>query len=93
VERNCSVCHAVGARGASRNPEAPPFRELHTRYPVETLAEALAEGILVGHPAMPQFKFQPREIEDIITYLKRVQTRGSAKVGRRASEPAGHQGA
>jgi len=74
VQRNCAVCHAVGTRGESRNHEAPPFRELHTRYPVEMLAEALAEGILTGHPAMPQFTFPPGEIEDIIVYLKSIQT-------------------
>ena len=38
---------------------APPFRLLPQRYPVEHLAEALAEGIVTGHPAMPQFKFHP----------------------------------
>jgi cytochrome c len=79
VQRNCSVCHAVGTQGSSHNPEAPLFRELHTRYPVEMLAEALAEGILTAHPAMPQFVFTPPEINDIIAYLKSIQTRGDAK--------------
>ena len=32
---------------------APPFRILHTRYPIESIAEALAEGISTGHPSMP----------------------------------------
>jgi mono/diheme cytochrome c family protein len=75
VQQNCAVCHAVGVRGESRNREAPPFRELHQRYPVEMLAEALAEGILSGHPAMPQFTFPPHEVEDIIAYLQSIQTR------------------
>lgn len=78
VQRNCSMCHAVGERGRSPKTGAPPFRELHTRYPVEMLAEALAESILTGHPAMPEFKFSPREIEDIIAYLDAIQSRGSA---------------
>ena len=34
---------------------APPFRDLPKRYPVENLAEALAEGIVTGHPARPRF--------------------------------------
>lgn len=80
VQRNCAVCHAIGVQGASHNPEAPPFRELHTRYPVEMLAEALAEGILSGHPAMPQFVFPPHDIDDIIAYLKSIQTRGEARI-------------
>ena len=92
VQRNCAVCHAVGTRGASPNHEAPLFRELHTRYPVEMLAEALAEGILTGHPAMPQFEFPPRQIDDIIAYLRSIQTRGDAHL-RGAPPPARHLGA
>jgi cytochrome c len=48
---------------------APPFRELPKRYPVDHLAEALAEGIVTGHPAMPEFTFTPREIEALLSYL------------------------
>jgi hypothetical protein len=39
------------------------------RYPVEYLAEALAEGIVSGHPDMPEFVFQPDEINAILAYL------------------------
>jgi cytochrome c len=39
------------------------------RYPPDNLAEALAEGINSGHPDMPEFVFQPPEIEAIVTYL------------------------
>jgi mono/diheme cytochrome c family protein len=74
VQRNCAVCHAIGTTGQSPHKGAPPFRELHDRYPVEMLAEALAEGMLTGHPAMPQFTFTPRQIDDIIAYLESVQT-------------------
>ena len=80
VQRNCAFCHAVGARGDSPNAKAPRFRELHNRYPVEMLAEALAEGMLTGHPEMPEFRFTPREIDDIIAYLKSIQTRGTASI-------------
>ncbi len=38
---------------------APPFRTLHLRYPVDTLAEAFAEGIYTGHPTMPMFSSIP----------------------------------
>jgi mono/diheme cytochrome c family protein len=40
-----------------------------TLYPPESLAEALAEGIVSGHPDMPEFVFKPPEIEAIIAYL------------------------
>jgi hypothetical protein len=31
--------------------------------------QALAEGIVVGHPAMPRFTFEPREIGALLTYI------------------------
>ncbi len=48
---------------------APPFRTLPQRYPVEHLAEALAEGIVTGHPAMPQFQFSPAEIDALLSFI------------------------
>lgn len=69
LEASCSRCHAVGAQGDSAFKEAPPFRDLHRKYPVGQLAEALAEGITTGHSAMPEFSFKPDEIDAIIAYL------------------------
>lgn len=70
AERNCARCHAIGRSGDSPLAKAPPFRTLHNRYPIDSLAEALAEGILTGHPEMPKFAFEPPEIEAFITYVK-----------------------
>jgi mono/diheme cytochrome c family protein len=78
AERNCSMCHAIGRVGASPNAAAPPFRELGRRYGVDDLAEALSEGIITGHPAMPEFRFSPAEVNDLILYLRSVQTREAA---------------
>jgi cytochrome c len=69
VEAYCARCHAVGDAGESPMREAPPFRTLHERYPAEDLEEALAEGIVGGHPAMPEFTFAPEQVADIIAYL------------------------
>jgi cytochrome c len=82
VARNCSMCHAIEKVGDSPNPAAPPFRRLHERYPVENLGEALAEGILVGHPQMPEFRFAADEVSDIIAYLKSIQTDAHAQATR-----------
>ena len=49
---------------------APPVRTLHRRYPVESLEEALAEGIVTGHPTMPQFRLDPDHLADVIAFLK-----------------------
>jgi cytochrome c len=54
-------------------PIAPPFRDLHNRYPVEALEEALSEGIRVGHPSMPEFSLDPDQIVDLIAFLRSLQ--------------------
>src|SRR5262245_39975621 len=59
---NCARCHAIGRTGASPHPAAPLFRTLSDKYPIEGLAEALAEGISVGHPDMPEFVFAPDDV-------------------------------
>jgi cytochrome c len=70
---SCSRCHAVGRTGNSTHPEAPPFRTLGQRYPVEVLAEALAEGLSSGHPDMPEFRFEIDDVNAIIAYLGSIQ--------------------
>ena len=52
---------------------APPFRTLHQRYPVEKLQESLAEGIVTGHPSMPEFQLDPGQVGDVIAYLKSLE--------------------
>lgn len=79
VQRDCAMCHAVGPTGASPNPASPAFRDLNLRYPIDDLAEALAEGIIIGHPEMPQFQFSADDVADIIKYLKSIQTRQPAE--------------
>lgn len=76
AQEHCSTCHAVGTAGVSPYKLAPPFRSLHTRYNVEGLAEALAEGIGVGNTGerqMPMFVLSVDEIEDLIAYLKSLE--------------------
>ena len=74
AEANCSPCHAVGADGDSPRDGAPRFRELTRNYPIESLEEALAEGIVTAHPDMPQFEMSPDEIGALIAYLQSIQT-------------------
>ena len=70
---NCSRCHAIGRTGASSKHQAPPFRTLGQAYPIENLAEALAEGFSTGHPDMPEFVFEIRDVAAIIAYLQSIQ--------------------
>ncbi len=75
LTRDCSRCHAVGASGASPRADAPAFRTLATRYPIEALEEALGEGIMSGHPDMPEFRYDADDVGAIIDYLKSIQPR------------------
>jgi len=73
VRAHCAKCHSVDRVGASPLPVAPPFRTLHERYPIETLQESLAEGIVTGHPSMPEFQLDPGQVNDVIAYLKSLE--------------------
>ena len=73
AETRCAKCHATGPTGESPHPDAKPFRTLSENYPVRDLEEALAEGIVVGHPDMPVFVLSPYEIDSLITYLESIQ--------------------
>ncbi len=73
VRAHCAKCHSVDRVGPSPLSVAPPFRKLHERYPVETLQESLAEGIVTGHPSMPEFQLDPGQVNDVITYLKSLE--------------------
>jgi mono/diheme cytochrome c family protein len=73
VRANCSRCHAIDKVSPSPLKIAPPFRDLHRKYPIETLQESLAEGIYTGHPTMPQFRLEPDQINDVLSYLKSLE--------------------
>lgn len=65
----CARCHATGASDSSPHDKAPPFRDVVTRYPSEHLAEALAEGIVSGHPDMPVYVMSADEIDQFLAFL------------------------
>lgn len=72
AQEKCSRCHAIGRADTSPDSKAPPFREIGRNYPLEHLGEALAEGIVTGDNDMPQFKFDPRDIDAILDYLAEI---------------------
>ncbi len=69
VELNCARCHAVDRTSESKHADAPPFRTLSQRYPIDALEEAFAEGISTGHPDMPEFVATPGQIGAILDYI------------------------
>ena len=69
----CARCHSIDKVSPSPLKIAPPFRDLHERYPIETLQEALGEGIITGHPTMPQFSFDGDQVGDFMAFLKTLE--------------------
>jgi cytochrome c len=80
ANRQCARCHAVGGSGQSPMSLAPPFRDLSKRYPIDNLAEAFAEGIVTGHPAVPRFTLEPREINALLAFIDSL---GASEPGRK----------
>jgi mono/diheme cytochrome c family protein len=73
LQQKCAPCHAIGKTGDSPRAEAPAFRTLSQRYPIESLEESLGEGIMSGHPDMPEFSFDADDVGAIIAYLDSIQ--------------------
>lgn len=73
VRTHCAQCHAIDKVSPSPLAAAPPFRTLHRKYPVESLEEALAEGIVTGHPSMPEFRLDLGQVNDVITFFKTLE--------------------
>jgi mono/diheme cytochrome c family protein len=73
VEVHCAACHAVGRNDTSKHHDAPALRTLSRNYPVVALEESLAEGIMVGHPDMPEFRFRSEDVAAVISYLESIQ--------------------
>jgi mono/diheme cytochrome c family protein len=76
AQRLCARCHAIGPEGQSPHRDAPPFRLIVAKGHAENLEEALGEGIVVGHPDMPQFQFNARDVGALIAYLKSLSGKG-----------------
>lgn len=73
AEALCARCHAITREDESAHSEAMPLREISWHYRVESLAEPLAEGIMVGHPDMPEWQFEPKDVDAILAYLESIQ--------------------
>ena len=73
AQTNCSRCHSIDKTTRSLRTAAPPFRTLHKRYPVETLEDALGDRLSTGHPRMPEFRLDPDQVGDFISFLKSLE--------------------
>jgi len=73
AQEQCATCHAVDRGTQSPLRQAPPFAYLGRNYPVSSLAEALAEGMITGHDSMPEWRLEPAEIRGLLGYIQTVQ--------------------
>ena len=73
VRVHCAQCHAIDARSESPLAIAPALRTLHLKYPIENLRRPLLEGMIAGHPTMPQFRLGADQAGDVIAYLKTLE--------------------
>jgi cytochrome c len=73
VAEFCGRCHAVGTKGKSRHPGAPPFRTLGRKIDLDEFPRALERGISTGHPDMPDFKFSQEDARAVRAYLRVIQ--------------------
>jgi mono/diheme cytochrome c family protein len=69
----CASCHAVEGGGASRDPDAPPFREVSRAVAITATEQSLAEGIRIGHHDMPPVRLSRSEMEALSAYLRSLQ--------------------
>ena len=72
AQKHCARFHAVDRDDQSTLAAAPPLRSFASKWPLESLEEALAEGIVTGHPDMPVFQFKPPQIAALIEYLHEI---------------------
>jgi len=73
AESMCSQCHAIGTSGESPHVGAPAFRALDRRVDLDSFMERLREGLTVGHPDMPTFRFTREDARAFLLYLRSIQ--------------------
>ena len=73
VAEFCARCHAVGVKGESPYPLAPPFRTLGRIVDLDELPRTLERGITSTHPDMPAIKFSQEEAWAVLAYLRAIQ--------------------
>ena len=69
AQKLCASCHNIEKSGKSPEKLAPPFRTFASKWPLESLEEALAEGIVVGHSIMPEFEFKTDDITAMLDFM------------------------
>lgn len=67
--QRCGFCHAVDAKSPSPHKITPPFRDLHQRFPIDMLREAVRTGIVSGHDEMPMSQYSIEDAKALVGYI------------------------
>ena len=70
---HCAACHAIGRSGGSPLSQAPPFRDLHQRFPVADVIGAIGQGATASHPEMPHFHLDDDDSLALAAYVLSIQ--------------------
>lgn len=73
LEEHCASCHAIGKTGDSPREGAPAFRTLNSSFNMDEFPAKLQGGLMSGHPAMPEFKFDEESARAVTAYLRSIQ--------------------
>ncbi len=72
----CGGCHAVGTAGPGLHVYAPPFRSLgEDKLYDKGFERRLQDGLTTSHRDMPTFRFNRRDAEAAVNYLRSIQDR------------------
>jgi cytochrome c len=66
---NCAGCHNIEVTGDSPFEAAPPFRTIPSKYDPSQLEEAFVEGIVVGHPSMPEWEMTAEQAAALSAFI------------------------
>ncbi len=75
AQRHCGECHAIDGTGKSALADAPPFRDLPGRFPLDQFTRAYADGMFEHHPRMPRMELGPDELTELQAYLSSLLPR------------------
>ena len=75
AQRDCAICHAVGATGRSPNGAAPPFPGIAGRYNPIALEQALKRIASQGHFEMRPHALADADAADLAVYIQDLSKR------------------
>jgi cytochrome c len=69
AEANCARCHNLESTGDSPFSPAPPFRIISRICNSSDLDRAFAHGLVVEHPAMPEFRMTREQASALAAFI------------------------